>query len=93
MRRGLPEKGFCDRMTTAEPIAACIDPEAMKRFKHAPENLLSGQSAAIAEVAGDAGSTIIGTTDGEPEQGACDGGAGAASRVECVNGLFLHPKE
>lgn len=99
------EKGFCDRMTTAEPIAACLDSELVKRFKHAPEDLFAGadkkagDQAATATPgvegagAGDARLNIQSTTDGEPEPGAGDGAAGAAARVECVNGYFLRHKE
>lgn len=99
------EKGFCDRMTTAEPIAACLDSELVKRFKHVPDDLFAGvdkktgyeaeptDAKAEKGAAGDAGAKVSATTDGEPEQGACDGAAGAAARIECVNGYFLRHKE
>lgn len=77
------EFGFADRMTDALPVAACIGGADLARFKNAPKDLAES-------VAGDAGGTIHAAADKQPEQGACEGGAGAvAKRTVCVNGQFL----
>lgn len=78
------ERGFADRMSDAEPVAACVDVEMLSKFRNAPEQL----SASGERPAGEAGKTIAPST-GEPDAGAAEGGAGAASRVVCVNGAFL----
>lgn len=33
------ERGFADRLSDAEPVAACVDRRALDKFKHAPEGI------------------------------------------------------
>lgn len=81
--------GICDRLSDAEPVAACLDARSLKSFRNAPNALLE---AALAG-AGDAGKTMPDkSTEPEPEAGAAKGVAGAATRAECVNGAFLRPR-
>lgn len=75
------ERGFADRMSDAEPVAACVSPECLKGFRNAPDGLDAA--------AGDARRTIRSEDDTEPSPGAGEGGAGAAPRTVCVNGAFL----
>lgn len=79
------EFGLADRMSDAEPIAACIDDSMLKRFRNAPAGLRRFDDM---EPAGEVGQTILPST-GEPSTGAVGAEAGAASRVVCVNGAFL----
>lgn len=78
------ERGFADRMSDAPAVAACIDGDMLGRFRHAPE----GIAAAVGEPAGEDGLTMDPSTD-DSAAGAAADGAGAASRVVCVNGAFL----
>lgn len=78
------ERGFADRLSDAEPVAACVDRRALDKFKHAPEGIAGTGGAPAGEV----GKTITPST-GEPSTGAVADEAGAASRVVCVNGAFL----
>ncbi len=77
------ERGFVDGLTDAEPVTACVSPEAMKRFKNAPDDL--------GKATGDNARSI--TADNHESQaaaGAVAAGAGAApGKTVCVNGQFL----
>lgn len=73
--------GFADRLSDAPPVAACLDSRTLGAFRHAPESLDAGAS--------DTGGTIEACAD-ETATGAVADGAGAASRVVCVNGAFLN---
>lgn len=77
------EFGLADRMSDAEPVAACVDASIMKGFKHAPKTLTSNEDAA-----GEPGQTIEKNASA-PKAGAAEGAAGAAASVVCVNGAFL----
>lgn len=78
------ERGFADRMSDAEPVAACVDEEMLAKFRNAPDGIVGGAG----KPAGEVGQTIPVST-GEPATGAVVDEAGAASRVVCVNGAFL----
>ena len=94
------EFGLVDRMSDSEPIAACVRCEDMKRFRNAPEGLLTSDEKAKnpndeedekadEEPVGDEGATIDGADDGKAVTGSVEAAAGAAARTVCVNGQFL----
>lgn len=78
------ERGFADRMSDAEPVAACIDKRLLDGFRNAPDGIKN----VVDEPAGEVEPTMPPST-GEPATGAVADEAGAASRVVCVNGAFL----
>ncbi len=78
------ERGFADRVSDAEPVAACVDKRLLDQFRHAPEGIGSAKK----EPSGEGGQTMPIST-GESSTGAVEDGAEAASRVVCVNGAFL----
>lgn len=85
--------GFVDALTDAEPVTACIDARATSRYRRVPRALVDTQRKP-ADVAGHARGTIPGTADGaKDEPGAGEDGAGAASKLICVDGLFLNARE
>lgn len=77
------EFGLADRMSDAEPIAACVDASTMRGFRHAPKSLVGDGRGA-----GEHGQTIVGNASA-PEAGAAEGAAVAAAGVVCLNGAFL----
>lgn len=94
------EFGLVDRMSDSEPIAACVRCEDMKRFRNAPEGLLTSDEKAKnpsdeedekadEKAVGDEGATIDGADDGKAVTGSVEVAAGAAARTVCVNGQFL----
>lgn len=94
------EFGLVDRMSDSEPIAACVRCEDMKRFRNAPEGLLTSDEKAKnpsdeedekddEKPVGDEGATIDGADDGKAVTGSVEVAAGAAARTVCVNGQFL----
>lgn len=94
------EFGLVDRMSDSEPIAACVRCEDMKRFRNAPEGLLTSDEKAEnpsdkedekadEKAVGDEGATIDGADDGKAVTGSVEVAAGAAARTVCVNGQFL----
>lgn len=94
------EFGLVDRMSDSEPIAACVRCEDMKRFRNAPEGLLTSDEKAEnpsdeedekadEKPVGDEGATIDGADDGKAVTGSVEVAAGAAARTVCVNGQFL----
>lgn len=83
------EFGLVDRMSDSEPIAACVKTEDMKRFRNAPEGLLTSDEKAYEKPVGDEGATIDGADDGKAVTGSVEVAAGAAARTVCVNGQFL----
>lgn len=98
------EFGLVDRMSDSEPIAACVRCEDMKRFRNAPEGLLTSDEKADEKAknpsdeedekadekpVGDEGATIDGADDGKAVTGSVEVAAGAAARTVCVNGQFL----
>ncbi|MBY4796789.1 Clp protease ClpP [Collinsella sp. AGMB00827] len=81
------ELGFVDTLTDAEPIAACISADTLKTFSHIPAALCHNRTGEI--------ETNI-QKDAETEQAAPGAGgseAEAASKVICVDGLFLNIRE
>lgn len=85
------ERGFVDRLTDAEPVAACVSARLFGRYSHVPEGVSVGASAPDGAAAGDTGASIL-TDEGErkPDAGAAKGEAEAVSRVVCVKGQFLY---
>lgn len=94
------EFGLVDRMSDSEPIAACVRCEDMKRFRNAPDGLLTSDEKAKntsdeedekadEKPVGDEGATIDGADDGKAVTGSVEVAAGAAARTVCVNGQFL----
>lgn len=72
------EAGFVDRVSEDAPVAACLTPEGLSAYAHAPAGLADA-------VAGERGTSI--TPDGDGPH-PTDGG-GAPRGCVCVNGLFL----
>ena len=84
------ENGFCDSIVDMEPVAACIDPEQVKRFKNAPKDLLDAPSVVDGKGAGETEPTITDSNNGgKAVSGADKVETGAVSKTVCVNGKFL----
>jgi ATP-dependent Clp protease, protease subunit len=88
------EFGLADRVTDEEPVAACLKPEDMKRFRNAPKGLFTSDERKPADEtrndAGDPRDSFADADDSDAEAGAAETVAGAATRTVCVNGQFLY---
>lgn len=81
------ENGFADSMVAMEPVAACVTPEQVEKFKNAPSNLLEKPAE---PAAGETEPNICASnTAQEPAAGAAEGETGAVSKTVCVAGQFL----
>lgn len=77
------QDGFIDEVTDAEPIAAMLTSDELKRFKSVPTALVEQ-----AKAAGDNAKNIE-TDDANGEVQGIEPDVDATSRVVCLNGSFL----
>lgn len=83
------ENGFADSLVEMEPVAACISPEQMAKFKNAPKNLVEPSTSGNAGAGETQPNICASNTAQEPAAGAAEGETGAVSKTVCVNGQFL----
>lgn len=97
------ELGFCDSYTEQDmKLAACVSKDILNHFKNKPENLVisdevkpqvnEAPQAPLSpdnETAGDLVPNISEEVQGQTEVEATEAEAEAATKVECINGMFL----